>query len=86
MPGRVRIALQAAAVLVVALLLALLGWKVFNPEEAPDAGRPAPLFTLPHLTSDEQVSLASFRIPAGAPAPRPRRPPPTTLRCLVIDE
>ena len=61
MPGRVRIALQAAAALVVALLLALLGWKVFNPEEAPDAGRPAPLFTLPHLTSDEQVSLASFR-------------------------
>ena len=35
MPGRLRIALQAAAVLVVALLLALLGWKVFNPEEAP---------------------------------------------------
>jgi hypothetical protein len=35
MPGRLRIALQAAAVLVVALLLALLGWKVFNPDEAP---------------------------------------------------
>lgn len=61
MPGRLRIALQAAAVLVVALLLALLGWKVFNPDEAPDAGRPAPDFTLPHLNSDEQVSLASFR-------------------------
>jgi cytochrome c biogenesis protein CcmG/thiol:disulfide interchange protein DsbE len=61
MPGRLRIALQAAAVLVVALLLALLGWKVFNPDEAPDAGRPAPNFTLPHLNSDEQVSLASFR-------------------------
>jgi len=61
MPGRLRIALQAAAVLVVALLLALLGWKVFNPDEVPDAGRPAPNFTLPHLNSDEEVSLASFR-------------------------
>ena len=61
MPGRLRIALQAAAVLVVALLLALLGWKVFNPDEAPEAGRPAPDFTLPHLNSGEQVSLASFR-------------------------
>ena len=59
MPGRLRFALQAAAVLVVALLLALLGWKVFNPDEAPDAGRPAPNFTLPQLNSDEQVSLAS---------------------------
>ena len=33
-----------------------------------------------------EVSLASFRIPARAPAPQPRRPPPTTFRCLVIDE
>lgn len=33
-----------------------------------------------------EVSLASFCIPAGTPAPQPRRPPPTTLRCLVIDE
>ena len=33
-----------------------------------------------------EVSLASFRIPAGAPAPQRRRPPSTTLRCLVIDE
>ncbi|WP_295639286.1 hypothetical protein [uncultured Methylibium sp.] len=33
-----------------------------------------------------EVSLASFRIPARAPAPQPRRLPPTTLRCLVIDE
>ena len=32
------------------------------------------------------VSLASFRIQAGAPAPQARRPPPTALRCLVIDE
>lgn len=32
------------------------------------------------------VSLASFRIPARAPAPQPRRLPPTTFRCLVIDE
>ena len=33
-----------------------------------------------------EVSLASFRIPAGAPAPQPRRPLPTTFRCLVINE
>jgi cytochrome c biogenesis protein CcmG/thiol:disulfide interchange protein DsbE len=61
MPGRLRIALQAAAVLVVALLLALLGWQVFNQNDEPDAGRPAPNFTLPHLASDDEVSLASFR-------------------------
>jgi cytochrome c biogenesis protein CcmG/thiol:disulfide interchange protein DsbE len=61
MPGRLRIVLQAAAVLVVALLLALLGWQVFQKDNEPDLGRPAPNFTLPHLNSEDEVSLASFR-------------------------
>ena len=33
-----------------------------------------------------EVSLASFRMPARALELQPRRQPPTTLRCLVIDE
>ena len=33
-----------------------------------------------------EVNLASFGMPARAPEFQPRRPPPTTLRCLVIDE
>ena len=33
-----------------------------------------------------EVSPASFRMPARAPELQPRRPPPTTLRCLVIDK
>ena len=61
MPGRVRIVLQAAAVLVVALLLALLGWQVFKKDQTPDVGRTAPNFTLPLLSNDEQVSLSSYR-------------------------
>jgi cytochrome c biogenesis protein CcmG, thiol:disulfide interchange protein DsbE len=61
MPGRLRIVLQAAAVLVVALLLALLGWQVFRTDQKPNVGHAAPLFTLPHLGSDAELSLASLR-------------------------
>lgn len=61
MPGRLRIVLQAAAVLVVALLLALLGWQVFKKDKTPDVGRSAPPFTLPHLGTDQELSLASLR-------------------------
>src|SRR4026209_2544476 len=64
MPGRLRIALQAAAVSVVALLLALLGWQVFKKDQTPDVGRSAPNFTLPHLGSDRELDLASLRGPA----------------------
>jgi cytochrome c biogenesis protein CcmG/thiol:disulfide interchange protein DsbE len=61
MPGRLKIVLQVAAVSVVALLLALLGWQVFQKDKKPDLGRAAPPFTLPHLGSDEELSLASLR-------------------------
>jgi cytochrome c biogenesis protein CcmG, thiol:disulfide interchange protein DsbE len=61
MPGRLKIVLQVAAVSVVALLLALLGWQVFQKDKKPDLGRAAPLFTLPHLGNDEELSLASLR-------------------------
>jgi cytochrome c biogenesis protein CcmG/thiol:disulfide interchange protein DsbE len=50
-----------AAVSVVALLLALLGWQVFQKDKKPELGGPAPLFTLPHLGSDDELSLASLR-------------------------
>jgi cytochrome c biogenesis protein CcmG/thiol:disulfide interchange protein DsbE len=65
----VKIALQAAAVLVVALLVALLGWQVFRTDEGRDlrakvaAGEapPAPVFQLEQLDADTEVSLASLR-------------------------
>jgi cytochrome c biogenesis protein CcmG/thiol:disulfide interchange protein DsbE len=67
--GRFKIVLQAAAVLVVAVLLGLLGWQVFRTDKATALGQQvaankkpqAPTFTLPELGSDAQVSLASYR-------------------------
>jgi cytochrome c biogenesis protein CcmG/thiol:disulfide interchange protein DsbE len=69
MARRVKIALQAAAVLVVALLVALLGWQVFRTNEGRvlgsqvDAGEKptAPVFQLEELDGEETVSLASLR-------------------------
>jgi cytochrome c biogenesis protein CcmG/thiol:disulfide interchange protein DsbE len=69
MPGRLKIVLQAAAVLVVALLLALLGWQVFRTDKSAALSKAveandkpaAPLFTLPRLGSDSELSLASLR-------------------------
>jgi cytochrome c biogenesis protein CcmG, thiol:disulfide interchange protein DsbE len=69
MAGRLKILLQAAAVLVVALLLALLGWQVFRSDESRGLSdkvnsgkRPAaPAFTLPHLNGDGDLALASLR-------------------------
>jgi cytochrome c biogenesis protein CcmG/thiol:disulfide interchange protein DsbE len=65
----VKIALQAAAVGLVALLVALLGWQVLRSDdarglrakvEAGDAPE-APVFQLEQLDDDEEVSLASLR-------------------------
>jgi cytochrome c biogenesis protein CcmG, thiol:disulfide interchange protein DsbE len=69
MARRVKIALQAAAVLVVALLVALLGWQVFRTNEGRvlgsqvDAGEKpaAPVFQLEELDGEQTVSLASLR-------------------------
>lgn len=69
MAGRLKILLQAAAVLVVALLLALLGWQVLRTDEGRALGdqvnsgkRPAaPAFTLPRLGSGQEIALASLR-------------------------
>ena len=69
MAGRLKIVLQAAAVLVVALLLALLGWQVLRTDESRnlsnqvnDGKSPAaPLFTLPRLGTDAELPLASLR-------------------------
>src|SRR5436190_12795894 len=67
--GRLKIVQQAGAVLVVALLLALLGWQVFRTDQGQalagkvDEGKkpPAPLFTLPELGNGSDISLASYR-------------------------
>jgi cytochrome c biogenesis protein CcmG/thiol:disulfide interchange protein DsbE len=69
MARRVKLVLQAAAVSVVALLVALLGWRVAQQEEGRNlAGalasgkRPAaPLFTLPTLEGDGTISLTDYR-------------------------
>jgi cytochrome c biogenesis protein CcmG, thiol:disulfide interchange protein DsbE len=69
MARRGKIILQAAAVLVVALLVALLGWQVFRTDKGRvlsgkvDKGaRPAaPTFALDRLDGGGQVSLASLR-------------------------
>jgi cytochrome c biogenesis protein CcmG, thiol:disulfide interchange protein DsbE len=69
MARRVKLVLQAAAVLVVALLVALLGWRVAQQEEGRNlsgalaAGkRPlAPQFSLPALEGGGTISLADYR-------------------------
>jgi cytochrome c biogenesis protein CcmG/thiol:disulfide interchange protein DsbE len=69
MARRVKIALQAAAVLVVALLVGLLAWQVVRTDQGKnlpgevDAGQkpPAPVFELDKLDGSGQVSLADLR-------------------------
>jgi peroxiredoxin len=69
MARRVKIVLQAAAVLVVGSLVALLGWQVAKQEAgrglsaAVAAGkRPyAPQFELPRLSGEGSISLAEYR-------------------------
>src|ERR671937_105938 len=69
MARRGKIVLQAAAVLVVALLIALLTWQVVRTDQGRELGakvnegrRPlAPAFTLDRLDGKGQVSLASLR-------------------------
>jgi cytochrome c biogenesis protein CcmG/thiol:disulfide interchange protein DsbE len=69
MARRVKLILQAAAVMVVALLVALLGWRVAQQEEgrgldaAVAAGkRPlAPDFTLESLDGERTISLREYR-------------------------
>src|ERR671924_81664 len=69
MARRVKILLQAAAVLVVALLVALLAWQVVRTDQGRALGskveaneRPlAPVFTLERLSTNDEVSLASLR-------------------------
>lgn len=69
MARRVKIALQAAAVAVVALLIALLAWQVVRTDQGKaiagkvDEGRkpPAPVFELEQLNGGKTVSLADYR-------------------------
>ncbi len=69
MARRVKIALQAAAVLVVALLVGLLAWQVVRTDQGRALGSkvesgqkpPAPVFTLDKLDGSGQMSLADLR-------------------------
>jgi cytochrome c biogenesis protein CcmG, thiol:disulfide interchange protein DsbE len=69
MAGRVKIALQAAALAVVALLIGLLAWQVVRTDQGKALGskveagqKPmAPVFDLDDLDGSGNVSLADFR-------------------------
>jgi cytochrome c biogenesis protein CcmG, thiol:disulfide interchange protein DsbE len=69
MARRVKLILQAAAVLVVVLLVALLGWKVTQQAEgrglsdALERGErpPAPMLVFDSLDGDGEISLADYR-------------------------
>jgi cytochrome c biogenesis protein CcmG, thiol:disulfide interchange protein DsbE len=69
MAGRAKIVLQAAAVLVVALLIALLGWQVFRSDQGRALGSKvnagaapfAPDFTLDDLSGDGELRLSALR-------------------------
>jgi cytochrome c biogenesis protein CcmG/thiol:disulfide interchange protein DsbE len=69
MARRVKIALQAAAVLVVALLVGLLAWQVVRTDQGREldseveSGQkpPAPVFQLDKLDESGQLSLADLR-------------------------
>jgi cytochrome c biogenesis protein CcmG/thiol:disulfide interchange protein DsbE len=58
----VRKVAQALAVLLVALLVALLGWRLFHHPSAPKAGKPAPQFALARLNNGSgKLRLAALR-------------------------
>jgi cytochrome c biogenesis protein CcmG/thiol:disulfide interchange protein DsbE len=69
MARRVKIALQAAAVAVVALLIGLLAWQVVRTDQGRALGSkvaegkkpPAPVFSLEELRGGKTVSLADYR-------------------------
>jgi cytochrome c biogenesis protein CcmG/thiol:disulfide interchange protein DsbE len=69
MAARAKILLQAAAVVVVALLIALLGWEISRAEQgrglsgavASGEAPMAPTFTLESLDGEERISLTDFR-------------------------
>jgi cytochrome c biogenesis protein CcmG/thiol:disulfide interchange protein DsbE len=57
----VKLAAQAFAVILVAGLIALFGWRVFHHSPPPKAGKAAPEFTLARLDRPGKLSLASLR-------------------------
>ena len=60
-PARLRLAGQALAIVGVAVLAGLLGWRLTHQSHPPAVGAPAPTFTLPTLEGNRTVSLASLR-------------------------
>lgn len=69
MPARGKLVLQIAAVGVVGLLLALLGWRVASRQAGQNVAAgvergsapAAPDFTLPELDGDGEITLSSYR-------------------------
>ena len=54
-------ALQAAAVVAVAGLFALLVWRLTHQSHPPKLGAPAPTFSAKRLVGDGSIDLASLR-------------------------
>jgi len=58
---RLRRVAQALAVVGVAVLAGVLGWRLTHQAHPPAVGGPAPTFSLPRLVGHDRVSLASLR-------------------------
>ena len=61
MAAPLKLGAQALAVMGVGILASVLGWNLTHQTPPPKVGAPAPLFSLPHLTGEGNLSLSSFR-------------------------
>lgn len=61
MPGPLKLVSQALAVAGVGVLASILVWRLTHQTPPPKVGGRAPAFSLPRLTGDGDVSLASLR-------------------------
>lgn len=61
MAAPLKLGAQALAMMGVGILASVLGWNLTHQTPPPKAGAPAPVFSLPRLTGEGDVSLASFK-------------------------
>lgn len=61
MAAPLKLGAQALAVMGVGILASVLGWNLTHQTPPPKVGAPAPMFSLPRLTGEGDLSLSSFR-------------------------